>query len=86
MEKKELKNKKIEAFSNGESFRCWNFNMCKRCQRRDDDISKTCPLEYEIGLACIGDGKIPVETAILICGSDKDFGLQDSIGKNPCFL
>lgn len=44
-----------QPFSNGSEYEMWQCNNCFKCEKFNDDIHKTCKLEYSLSYATISD-------------------------------
>ena len=53
-----LDTERVHLFSNGENYRIWKWNNCKRCVKLP-----RCPLEYAIASANMLDGTITPDIA-----------------------
>ena len=60
-------------FSNGSQFMDWLSANCDRCKKYNEDVDKTCDIEYALGMAYVNDGKITDEMAKR-CGADVNKG------------
>ena len=49
---------RVNIFSNGTEFTSWQDDNCFKCKKYNDDVKKTCKLEYALGMALMGDGKV----------------------------
>jgi hypothetical protein len=49
---------KVHTFSSGTEWEIWANNNCFECKKYDEDIKKTCKMEYELGLSRFDDGKV----------------------------
>jgi hypothetical protein len=58
--------KTIRPFSSGTEFMAWYVDNCEQCKKANftaTERENTCPMEYDIALASVGDGLIPLESA-----------------------
>lgn len=63
--------KRVIPFTNGSDFMYWrsfNCDICKKGKIRTANKEECCPMEYELSLACVGDGTIPIKDAKRIGG------------------
>lgn len=57
---------KFRPFSNGTEFMFWHDNNCAVCKKANIEATEredTCPMEWDIALALVSDGLIPLESA-----------------------
>lgn len=57
---------KKQPFSNGTECEMWYCDNCYKCKKYDDDVNKTCKLEYDLGYCRMTDGLLSVETIEII--------------------
>jgi len=58
--------KTLRPFSTGTEFMIWSVNNCEQCKKANmkaTDREDTCPMEYDMSIASISDGLIPLESA-----------------------
>ena len=58
--------KTFRPFSNGTEFMVWCGNNCEQCKKANMKATEredTCPMEYDIAIAAVSDGLIPIESA-----------------------
>jgi hypothetical protein len=58
--------KTFRPFSNAIEFMVWSENNCEHCKKANMEATEredTCPMEYDITIAAINDGLIPIESA-----------------------
>lgn len=73
--------KKVRPFKKGSQFMFWyeiNCGECSKANPETDNRSKTCPMEYDLALASVTDGVIPIDSAERI-GIDEKYDTQVSL-------
>ena len=52
---------RVTPFSNGTEFMDWKYRNCEGCKKYFDKPDRAnCEIDYEVGLAYISDGKVPL--------------------------
>lgn len=62
--------KTITPFSNGTEFMIWHNNNCSQCKKYENKSTirsrAGCKYAFDIELACVSDGEIPLKSAQMI--------------------
>ena len=68
----EIKEGEVTPFSSGSEFGDWHYRNCENCQSYKDDVAITCDMEYVLGIAYLGHGKVTSEVNEIIFGNNGD--------------